>query len=406
MFDMKRSLLWRMFDMKRSLLWIIIVGMAVLLVGSFSMGSKNKPAAEKTTTMETKETDTRFLPLEVDDTGEVLPLQGVGPNGEEPVGVDAVEGLLTEADIQKIKNGGYTAVICLHTTMNDWAQLQIKGIEATLEKYGVELLAITDAEAKVDKQISDVESAIQLDPDLIIAVPLDNDATAAAFKKAADKGIVLSFMDTVPTGFVYPDDYAGMGTADNWSCGKASAEILGDYLGGKGKVALLHLGFMMYGTDQRSKAVKKTLRDKYPNIEVVAEQEVITPEQVANATEDILIAHPDLDGIWVVVDMGGMVSAGVVDNMGADVVVTTVDLSHDSAFSIASGGSLIGTGAQHPYDQGIAETLIGLVALVGKTAPPFVVVPAEKVTRESMVRSWYRVFREDMPEEIKDALAD
>jgi len=344
-----------------------------------------------------------FMPLEVDQTDEVQPLEGIGPNGEKPVGIDVLQDLLTEEDAKKLKDGNFTAAICFHYIAADWPQLQLKGCKATLEKYGVKLLAVTDGQLKIDKQIADYETVIELKPDLIITIPLDRDATAPVLRKAVEKGIVLSFMDTVPTGFVHPKDYAGMATADNYANGRVGIEMLADHLGGKGKVALLHLKYSMFHTDQRSQAAREILK-QYPDIEVVAEQKIENPEQAASTTESLLVAHPDLDGIWTVWDGPGMAAAGIINNMGKKTVVTTVDLSYDSAYSIASGGRLIGTGAQHPYDQGVAETLIGLAALVGKTPPAYVLIPGEKVTRKSMKRSWYRVFRSEMPKEVKDAL--
>ena len=388
----------------------ILLGLSFVLAGcskdSDSNSKRNKDAeetaAEKTENVLEKD-NIAFVLLAVDETDEVQPLEGLGPNGETPVGVDALEGLITEEDERKLREGNYTVAACFHFLANDWSQLQLKGIKATLKRYGVKLLVVTDGQLKIDKQIADYESVIELKPDLIITIPLDRDATRRVLRKAVNKGIILSFIDTVPTGFKSPEDYAGMGTADNYANGRVSAEILADHLGGKGKVALLNYKYSMFHTEQRSQAARETLK-KYPEIEIVAEQSVENPEESANRTESLLIAHPDLDGIWTVWDGCGMAAAGAIKNMGKKTVVATVDLSRDSAYAIASGGSLIGTGAQHPYDQGVAETLIGLAALVGKTPPPYVLIPGEKVTRKSMMRSWSRVFRTKMPKEIKKAL--
>jgi ribose transport system substrate-binding protein len=346
-----------------------------------------------------------FMPLKVDDTDEVQPIGGTGPNGETPVGVEALENLLTEEDAQKIKSEGYTAAVCMHFTANDWSQLQIKGIKATLEKYGIELLTVTDGQLKIEKQIADYESALSLNPDLIISIPLDANATGPVLRKAVEKGVKLSFIDSVPHGFVSPQDYAGMGTADNYANGRVAAEILAEHLGGKGEVALANYKYDQFHVRERTRGARETFA-KYPDITIVAEIDVENPEEAANKTESLLIAHPELDGLWTVWDGAGMAAAGVIQNLGKQVAVTTVDLSYDSAYSIASGGLLIGTGAQHPYDQGVAEALLGIAALAGKETPPYVLIPGEKVTQKSMKRSWYRVFRSDMPKELKQALEE
>jgi len=387
-----------MSDLQKKMGLLVFFSICIVLIGLAGCGKKDGDCDEQT-----GQDITMVTPLEVDGTDEVQPLEGVGPNGEEPVGIEAVLGLIGEADEKKLRKGNYTAAACMHFLANDWSQLQLKGIKATLEKYGVELVAVTDGQLKIDKQIADYESVIELKPDLIITIPLDRDATAKVLRKAVERGIILSFIDTVPTGFSHPADYAGMGTADNYANGRVSIEILAEHLNGRGKVALLDYKYSMFHTEQRSQAARETL-GKYPDIEIIAEQRVENPEEAANRAESMLIANPDLDGIWAVWDGAGMAAAGAIKNMGRKTVVTTVDLSRDSAYSIASGGLLIGTGTQHPYDQGVAETLIGLARLIGKETPAYVLVPGEKVTRKSMTRSWQRVFKTKMPPEIEKVL--
>ena len=349
------------------------------------------------------EGSTVIMPFEVDETGEIQPIEGLGPNGEEPVDVSSLEGLLTEEDGEKLRRGKFTAAICFHYMAADWPQLQMQGCKAVLEKYGVKVVAVTDAELKTEKQISDYETVIQMKPDLLITLPMDRDATASVLRKAAESGIVISLMDTVPTGFKHPDDYAGMVSADNYTNGRVAAEILAEHLGGKGQVAIFDNKHSMFHTDERSRAAREAFA-KYPEIEIVAQEKVGTTEEAASKAESLLVAHPELKGLWTVWDGAGMAAAAVIENLGRKTVVTTVDLSHDSAYSIATGGALIGTGAQHPYDQGIAEAMIGLAALLKKPTPAYVNVPGERVTRSSMKRSWYRAFRSPMPPEIRAAL--
>jgi len=345
-----------------------------------------------------------FIPLEVDDTDEVQPLEGIGPEGQEPVGVDALKGLITDEDAEAIRAAGYKAVLCLHTMNADWSLLQKAGVEAVLKEYNIELLAVTDAQEDPEKQVGDYESAIAMNPDLIITIPLDANAAVEPLRKAVEKGIKLSFIDSVPTGFVAGKDYAGMATADNYANGRVSGELLAEKLDGKGKVAVIGPKYAQFHTEQRTQGALDALA-KYPDIEIVTQQQAADANEAATVTESILIAQPELDGIWTFWDAIGMASAGVINNQGKDVIVTSVDLSEDSAYSIASNGALVGIGAQHPYDQGVAEALLGVAALAGKETPSYVLVPGEKVSRKSMERSWNRVFRSPVPDEIAAALA-
>ncbi len=378
--------------MKKLMLFLVI-----LLVGfSLFAGGSKETAAELE--------DINIKPLVDDGTGAILPIKGLaGPTGAAPVGVEAVINLLSAEDKEEIRNAGYTAAVCLHSTNADWSILQIAGIKAVLKEFNIELLAITDAEMSVEKMISDYESVIGLDPDLMIVFVLDGEASAPVLKKAIDKGIKLSFIDAVPPGFNHPEDYAGMATTDNYTNGQASAEALVDYLGGKGQVAVLQYVASLFHTDQRVKAAIDVFNAN-PGIEIVAVQSVPSAEAAATVVESLLIANPEIDGIWSFWDVPGMAAVGVIENLNKHVKVAAVDLSEDTAYSIASGGAMLAAGAQHPYDQGVAEAIIGVAALAGKETPPYVLVPGEIVTRESMRASWKRVFKTDLPDEFVKVL--
>jgi ribose transport system substrate-binding protein len=91
-------------------------------------------------------------------------------------------------------------------------------------------------------------------------------------------------------------------------------------------------------------------------------------------------------------------------NMGRkDVAVTTVDLSKDSGLMIAQGSTLKGSGAQHPYHQGVSEAMIALYALIGKEAPTYVAVPGSVVVKENIVCSMEGVFNEPPSKDLVDA---
>jgi ribose transport system substrate-binding protein len=348
--------------------------------------------------------DINIKPLVDDGSGAILPLMGVGPRGEEPVGVEVLLDILSAEDKVSIREKGYKAAVCLHTTAADWSILQIAGIRAVLEEFNIELIAITDAEMSVEKQISDYESVIGLNPDLMIVFILDADSSEPILRRAVDRGISLAFIDAVPSGFSHPRDYAGMATADNYANGKASAEALVEYLGGIGKVAVIQFISSLFHTDQRTQAAFDVFNAN-DGIEIVAVQGVPGAVEAATAVENILIANPDIDGIWTVWDAPGMAAVGVIENLNRNVKVVTVDLSEDTAYSIASGGAMLATGAQHPYDQGVAVALIGVASLAGKETPPYVLVPGEKVTRATLKDAWRRVFRTEIPTGIERALS-
>jgi ribose transport system substrate-binding protein len=60
-------------------------------------------------------------------------------------------------------------------------------------------------------------------------------------------------------------------------------------------------------------------------------------------------------------------------------------------------------GAQRPYDQGVAEAMAAVSALIGKSVPPWVALPAVAVTPTNLLESYKSIFGVDAPKEIVDA---
>ena len=122
--------------------------------------------------------------------GKVL---STGANGEEAASADVAN--LTDEEVQKIKDAHLKAALVFHYAGNDWYNAQVAGLKATFEELGVEIIAITDADFSPDKQVSDIETVLAQNPDIIISIPTDATATVAAYKKVAEAGVTLVFMD-------------------------------------------------------------------------------------------------------------------------------------------------------------------------------------------------------------------
>ena len=88
---------------------------------------------------------------------------------------------------------------------------------------------------------------------------------------------------------------------------------------------------------------------------------------------------------------------------GINIPITTVDLGLQSAIEIAKGGPLKATGSQRPYDQGVAEAMAMMKALIGKTPPAWVGVQSLPVVQSNVLESYKTVFKKDPPPELADA---
>ena len=235
-------------------------------------------------------------------------IRSVGPDGEAAVDASTIE--LTDDQIAQIKEGGYTAAICLHYGGNDWSTSQQKGLEDTFGELGIEIVAVTDANFSAETQVSNIETVMAKKPDILVSIPTDATATADAYKQAAAAGIKIVFMDQRANGLEAGKDYVSVVSADNYGNGYASGTVLGDALGGKGKVAMVYYDANFAPTNQRDEGFRDAMKN-YPDIEIVTEQGFTDESGCAEQGDAILTQFPNIDGIYASWDvpMEGVLSA-------------------------------------------------------------------------------------------------
>ena len=323
-----------------------------------------------------------------------------GPNGETAVHADTLA--LTEDEINQIRAGGYKAAICLHYGGNDWSTSQVAGLTDAFEILGIEIVAVTDANFSVEQQASDLETVMALNPDIIVSIPTDATATADAYRRVAEAGIKLVFMDNVAAGMTAGTDYVSCVSADNYGNGVIAADLIGEALNGEGQIATVFYDTDFFVTNQRYDAFKTTMAEKYPGIEIVSEQGFLD-EGTCNIQGDaIMTQYPDIDAIFCHWDIPceGVLSS--VRAAGKSPLLSTIDLGNNIALEIASG-NVLGLGAQRPYDQGVAEAMCAAYSLLGKEAPAYVAVAALRVDQSNILEAYSEVYYVDAPDWLVEA---
>jgi len=331
-----------------------------------------------------------------------------GPNGETAESADVAA--LTEAEIAEVKAMNATAAIVMHYGGNDWANAQIAGLQDQFAKMGIEVVAVTDANFKPDKQVSDLETVMVKKPDIIVSIPTDPIATASAFQAAADAGTKLVFMDNVPQGLEAGKDYVSVVSADNYGNGVVSAHLMAKALGGKGEIGLVFHEADFFVTKQRYEGFKTTIESDYPDITIVDEKGIAGPDfagDAQGAANAMMTENPDLAGIWAVWDVPaeGVMAAARASGR-TDLVLATQDLGTNVAIALAKGELVSGLGAQRPFDQGVTEALLAAGALLGKEQPAYVALSALPVQHDNVLEAWKQVYHEDAPADLADSFAN
>lgn len=324
-----------------------------------------------------------------------------GQNGEKPVVTDGLE--FSQADLKRLRDGDYTAAMVWHD-IDASVVANEKGIRDELRRLGISVVARTDAAFDAGQQKDDYETVIAKHPDAIITLPIDTGVAARALRPAVERGISLAFEEIIPDGFVAGRDYVGTAATDYTAGAIAAAHIIGDALGGRGKLAFLYFDADFFITNQWDAAFKRTIEADYPRIDIVAEQGFADtdPAKVADVAGPVIAKNPDIDAIYATYQdpLSGVLSAL---RQAGRTDVKLVDLGFDepTALEIAKcNGMIPGVGAQGSYVEGKLLADLAAYGVLGKRAPPLVISRAFPILRQNLAEGWKSAYGVDAPASV------
>jgi len=236
---------------------------------------------------------------------------------------------------------------------------------------------ITDARHDVTKQINDIEDLIQKRIDILLLNPTDSAGVEGAVRAAKKAGVVVVAVDAQANGPV--DAFVG---SKNYEAGRLAGEHLAKVLNGKGRVAILD-GIPVVPILERVRGFKDAIA-KFPGLELVATQNGRQERSVAlSVTENLLQAHPDLDGLFSVNDGGALGALAAIDAAGRKVALVSVDGLAEVVSAIQKGGAFKATVAQFPRDQIRLALGIALAKKWGAKVPAEIPVDVKLLTPEN-----------------------
>jgi len=217
-----------------------------------------------------------------------------------------------------------------------------QGSEAIAEDYGVDV-TWQSADASIEKQISIIENYIAQEKDAILIDPINADALIDVINKATDAGIPVVTMGNEVKGesnhnTLYPD-FA------NW---EENARIIGNKLGGEGKVLLLTGTVGNYVSDTRQKGFEDVMAAEFPGIQVITQTTDFDSTKAGSVTQTVLANNPDLAAVASITDGVTLAAMKVLEQQGKTIPVITNDGDQDTYTYIDDGTivSNILTGAE------------------------------------------------------------
>ncbi len=184
----------------------------------------------------------------------------------------------------------------------------LQGARAEAAKLGVNLDVQGAAQWNYVMQAQIVNDLVTKKVNLLVIAPNDANAMIPPLKSAVKAGIPVITVDTTIND---PGILVSRITSNNVQGGALAAQTLAKMIGYSGDVALMNVTPGISTTDQRQQGFLAEIK-KFPKIHVVAIEYTNDQQSTAsNDTENILLAHPHLKGVFAMNDVnsGGVAEA-------------------------------------------------------------------------------------------------
>ena len=325
-----------------------------------------------------------------------------GPNGEKATACATVK--LTTAQTKSVRAGKFSAALLWHTS-SDFVTAVNAGASASLKRMGIKVVATGDAQFDTAKQKANVDTAMAKKPSLILGLPFDGVAAAAAYKSAVAAKTKLVFLSNLPDKFTYGKEYVTVVTDDLAQMGIKAADSLATAMGAKGEVGYIFHDATYYVTNQRDQAFKARIASKYPNMKIVSEQGLTDPAKGQEIAQAMLAKNPNIGGIyvtWAQPAEGVLAALKAAGNKTTKIV--TLDLSEPLAVDMVRNGNVASITADAAYALGECMAVAGAIGLVKGKVPPFLIAPALTVTASNVEEGWKLSLNRPLPASIKKDL--
>jgi len=157
-----------------------------------------------------------------------------------------------------------------HTVPAAWS----KGIEDVLSKQGNIDYQLLDGQAKVEVQISLMDTQINDGANVIFLQPVDSVAIGPSIAKAKRAGIPVITLNIDAV-----EDHAAHVEMSHYAGAMDVAKTMGEAMEGKGKVAIINAPPGIIIRDQRTNGFVDGLKKYYPAIQIAADQPRIGTER-------------------------------------------------------------------------------------------------------------------------------
>ncbi|HUS08297.1 MAG TPA: substrate-binding domain-containing protein [Bryobacteraceae bacterium] len=274
------------------------------------------------------------------------------------------------------------AVIPKGTSSVFWIAVEA-GARAAGKEFDVEILWNgAPLETEYSRQIQIVDSMVARHVDGIALAAAERKALVAPFDRAIAAGIPVTVFDSG----LDSTNYLSYVATDNVEAGRLAARTLAGLLGAKGIVAMIMHAPGSASTMDREKGFIEVMAKEFPGMRIAASQFGSGDRAKSmSVTENILTAHPELNGVFASSEPSSVGAAHAIKARGLSGKLKFVSFdSSEGLIEDLRGGTIDAMIVQDPFKMGYEAVRTVVDKLHGKTPPKRLDLSARVVTKSDL----------------------
>jgi ribose transport system substrate-binding protein len=235
-------------------------------------------------------------------------------------------------------------------------------------------------ETEISIELQIVETMINRHVDAIALAPSDRSALSNVVDRASAAGIPVVIYDSA----IQTDKYVSFISTDNYAAGEMAGERMGEVLKGKGNIVMVKTTPGGASTTAREQGFKHVVQTKYPGIHILDERfGMASVAQSLTVAENMLTAHPDLDGIFCSNESGSSGAMQAVKSRGSKAKLVGFDWSPILLDALKNGqiDSLV---IQNPFKMGEEAVNYSVKAIRHEKIEKRVNLPPRLITQQNL----------------------
>lgn len=237
-------------------------------------------------------------------------------------------------------------------------------------------------ETDYSRQLDILESMLNRHVDGVVVAASDRTTLNGSLDRAAREKIPLVVFDSG----VDSTNYVSFVATDNFEAGKLGARKLAALLSGKGTIAIIQNAPGSASTMDRERGFKEAMTKEFSGIQIVAEQYSMSNRAKAmSAAENILSAHPQLDGLFASSEPSSVGASQAVKSraLAGKLKFVAFD-SSDGLVEDLNAGVIDALVAQDPFKMGFEAVRAVTDKLNGKTPEKKIDLSASVITKADL----------------------